>query len=234
MRRLIFSLMLLIHTIGYTAIAAEPPVPAVVPVVLAVIDGPAETIAGQLVVFDAGGSTGTGYDWLVLADKNTDGLWRVFENGQFLAFASPISGTYRIVLSVAVDSQSDVVEAVLQNGMPGPDPPFPPGQKWQVVIVYESADLDNLSSEQQSIIKSLTFREQVVAAGHKILPGGIIDQGAVDSEGKAPETVAPYLAACKGKALPRLCISAMTGGEVQTFPLMADEVAVLNFLNGAK
>jgi len=241
--------MLVLGMIGGLATAADAPgvvsttvPPAAVPpaadlAAMAVIDGPTESVAGQLVVFDAASSTGTGYDWLVSADVNTDGLWQVFEDGRYLAFASPIPGKYRIVLSVAVEGQSNVVELTFQNGEPGPPPdppPFPPGQKWQVVIVYESAQLDNYSPEQQSIIKSLTFREQVTAAGHKILSGGIIDQGAPSRTGEPPKSLAPYLAAAKSKSLPRLCISAMTGGTVQTFPLMADEAAVLNFLNGVK
>ena len=92
---------------------------------LAVIVGPTSTPAGELVEFDAGESTGAGYDWLVTGPSNCDGRWKVYEGGQILIFASPEPGEYRIVLSVALDNLSDLTAIVLQNGT-GPDPPVPP------------------------------------------------------------------------------------------------------------
>ena len=107
MRRFFFFLCLL----ATPAVAEEP---AAAP--LAVIDGPTKTAAGEQVIFDAGGSTGTGYFWIVSSEQKTEGRWHTWEDNRFLSFSSPQPGTYRFTLSVALDNQSHAVEHVLQNG----------------------------------------------------------------------------------------------------------------------
>lgn len=206
---------------------------------LAVIDGPTVTPAGELVEFDAGGSTGSGYDWIVSGPSNTEGRWSVYEGGRILVFASPENGDYRITLSVALDGKSDLVEIVLRNGTESDDedsdvdPPLLV-DKWQVVIIYESNRLDNMTPDQQSIIKSLAFREQLSEAGHRIIPGGIWDRDTPDSAGGIPEVLAPYNSACGDEALPRICLSPMTGGKIRTFALPASTEAVMTLLEGVK
>ncbi len=221
--------------------ASQIPDPPTVP--LAVICGPTETPAGELCVFDASGSTGAGYDWNVSGDRNTAGRWEIVDDGRRLVFASPELGKYKISLSVAIGGQSDLVEWILHNGKkPDPDdddpddedPPLPPDNKWQIVIVYESSTLGKLSPEQQSIIKSLTFRQRLAAAGHIILEGGIFDKDGINRDGKTPERIAPFYAAVRNTKLPVLCIAPVASGPVKVFPLPADEDAVLKLLGGEK
>ena len=213
----------------------------------AIITGPTSTAAGELVVFDAGESTGGGYDWEVLADKTTKGRFRAFEDGQFLAFASPDPGVYKIVLSVAKDNKSTIAVLVLVNGKyippdPDVDPDIdpdidPPNNKWQIAIIYERGELDNYTPEQQSIIKSLTFRKSLTDAGHIIVPGGIVDQHVKGRDGKVPKSLAPYLAACGDDKLPRICISSKTVEEVPRsfyIPVDADDESILELLKGAE
>jgi len=211
---------------------------------LAVINGPTETPVGELVEFDAGDSVGAGYDWKVLSSRNTEGRWRVYENGRVLAFASPEAGTYKIVLSVSNSDLSNIAVLVVQNGTdPGPEPdpdpdpvdPVdpPPGTKWAVSIIYEKDDLDELPKDQHAIIKSLTFRERLKTTGHRLVIGGITDQHVTNGDGDMPKQLAPYLETAKGKELPALCISPVEGGgTVKYYPLPKDQDATLALLNG--
>ena len=208
---------------------------------IAVITGPTDTAAGELVEYDAGDSTGSGYDWLVISRQSTANRYRVSESGRYLYFASPEIDTYYIVLSVAQGDKSDVVTWVLNNGTdPNPDvdpidPPLP-NKQWQVVIIYERGELDDYSPQQQSIIKSLTFRKKLIEAGHSLVEGGVTDKDTVDRTGVAPRKLLPYLSACKGTELPRICIASPTGGTVQDFyiPKEATDESILALLGGAK
>ncbi len=236
-------LLLLLLLIMPVMADMPPDTPVAADVPLAVICGPASTPVGELCVFDASGSTGAGYDWNVSADRNTDGRWEIVDDGQRLVFASPEPGKYKISLSVAIDGQSDLVEWILGNGKepgpdpdpdPGPDPPLPPDNKWQIVIVYESSTLGKLSPEQQSVIKSLTFRKRLAKAGHLILPGGIFDKDGIDRNNQVPKGLAPFVAAVRDTKLPVLCIAPVASGPVKVFPLPADEDAVIELLGGEK
>jgi len=113
-----------------------------------------------------------------------------------------------------------------------PDPPPPPNQKWQVVIVFESADLDNYPRSQQVMLGSLTFRSSLKTKGHKLVAGGIIDKDIKDRDGKTPEALKPFLGAASGKPLPQLCIAPVGGGEVRAVPLPLTEAEVFQVLEG--
>lgn len=113
---------------------------------------------------------------------------------------------------------------------PPPPPPPPPVKHWQVVIVYETNDLDNYSRGQQVLIGSLVFRENLAAAGHVLVAGGVVDQDVEDEAGNVPQGLAPYLQPAKGKQLPRLCIAAEVGAEVLDFLLPETEAAVFDLL----
>jgi len=209
----------------------------------AIIDGPTKTPVDTLVQFDAGGSTGGGYAWHISGPEG--GRWLTHDGHRRLAFASPVPGIYRITLAVAADNRAAIAQVILHNGTP-PDPddedpddedpvdPPKPDAKWQVVIVYESNDLDNMPAGQVAVIKGLAFREKLAAAGHTILHGGITDQHVTNAEGETPAALSPFLAACKGKPLPRICVSPIAGGPVQTFALPANEADTLALLQGVK
>jgi hypothetical protein len=162
----------------------------------------------------------------------------------FVVFQGGVKGSFSLCVGSYHDDETHLEQYVINTGTPDDvtppdpddeddDPPLPPQDKWQVVIVYESNDLDNMPSKQRLMITGLAFREKVAAAGHFIVKGGITDQHIIDASGKAPSSLAPFLAACKGKPLPRICIAPITSGTIQTFPLPADETATLNLLKGA-
>jgi len=114
-----------------------------------------------------------------------------------------------------------------------PDPPLPPdppvpGEKWQVAIVFERTQLDNLPWSQRTIIGSLVFRERLREAGHRLV--AIVDQDVEGADGKPPKDLAAYLNACKGDPVPRICLAPLKGGPVRDFPLPMTEDEVFALL----
>lgn len=114
---------------------------------------------------------------------------------------------------------------------PPPPPPPPPDQKWQVVIIYELDDRDNYSRGQQVILTSLEFRARLKKEGHRLVPGGIVDQDVIDADGAIAKELAPYFSASEGDPLPRICIAPLGGGRVLDFVLPETEQAVFDLLN---
>ena len=152
------------------------------------------------------------------------------------------AGQFDIILDVNIPTKYELVFHALQIGEgvdpvdpPDPiNPPLPPGKKWQVAVVYEKENAIKLPVAQRLIISSLEFRDKLKVAGHKLVPGGMVDQHIVAADGSIPADLKPYLDAAKGKALPRLCIAPIGGGDVLDFPLPATEVDVLELLEKGK
>jgi len=150
------------------------------------------------------------------------------------------AGTFDLILDVNIPNKYELVFHALVIGGGGddppnpPDPPLPPNQKWRVAIVFERTKLDNLMKGQQQLIGSLTFRDKLKAAGHLLVPGGVVDQHTKDADGKTPKDLAPYLDAVEGDPLPRICLEPIGGGDVLDFPLPSSEAAVFELLEKGK
>ena len=176
---------------------------------------------------------GTGFAWFILGPRGMERWVKTAPGGVSIAFTGP-PGKYTIMLVVLLEEGGlDQGHATITIGEeePGPDPPTP-GQKWQVVIVHESHDLDNLPRGQQVLLASLKFRERLKAVGHRLI--AIVDKDTLDAHSRVPEELAAYLSAASGRPLPQICISPMTGGKVRCFPLPADGDAVLKLLEDPK
>lgn len=114
-----------------------------------------------------------------------------------------------------------------------PDPPDPPNpdRKWQVMIVHESNDLDNLPRGQVELLSSLSLREELKAAGYVLL--GVYDDDSCAS-GQCSVALRPWFAAVAGETMPRVAIAPVGGGNVKDFPLPADKAGLLKLLQEAK
>lgn len=200
-----------------------------------------EEIAEHHGIQAVAGLDGTGYAWFVLGPRGFEQWWATGPNNASIVWCGP-PGTYRVMLVVLLRSgalDQGHATVVVTGGAtpdppaPGPDPPAP--QRWQVVIVYESGRREELPRGQQVLLSSLTFREALAEAGHRLVAGGIVDQHIKDSRGRVPEALAPYFAAVSAdESLPRLCIAPMSGGAVIDFPLPETEAGVLELLRTAR
>lgn len=130
-------------------------------------------------------------------------------------------GKVGIVLMVVQEGVGALLVHEVTVG-PFPDPPLPPpppNRKWQIVIVHESNDKDNLPRSQQVLLSSIVFRKTLAAAGHHLIEGGIVDHDIRGAGGEVPKVLAPFFRSCEGKPLPRICIVPLTGGAVKSYPL---------------
>ena len=218
---------------------------------VALIVGHNTAVPGELVMLKTTGSQGgVLYRWDSFPNSTPHFFWPVllptgvgpdgqltYENAAI--FSSLNQGRFAIILAVAESNQPALcVHEIAVGNDPGPNPPDPPDppdppppdQKWQVVIVYEMNDLDNLPGSQQAIISGLVFRKALADAGHALVPGGIVDQHIKDKDGKVPTPLVAYLEACEGDPLPRICIAPFSGGDVRDYPLPITEAGVLELL----
>lgn len=110
------------------AMAQDPapspgPVPTPVPVPpapKAVVIGPTEPQAfGDLICLDGSQSVGSGHCWKLIGSSKT---FKVTDGGTQVMFATGTAGTYRFVMSVAVDGKSDITEFDVVVSSPQPDP----------------------------------------------------------------------------------------------------------------
>ena len=99
-----------------------------------------------------------------------------------------------------------------------PIPPPVPGGPYQILLLYDQDQLDNLPADQRALLTSLVYRQQLTAKGHRVL--GVF----------AAQTINPanasrfkaYFDAVKDDPLPRIAIAKLDGGKVADFPLPAN------------
>lgn len=145
-------------------------------------------------------------------------------------------GTYSIIAicgkswdSASAISKVVIVAGEAPNPPNPPDPPGPnPGGKQQVVIFYETFQLDNLPRGQQVLLKSLEFRKKLKAAEHNLL--GIYDINILGSGGTIPKVLEPYVQAAGDKNVPCICIAPIEGGTIKCYDLPADSAATLELI----
>ncbi len=164
----------------------------------AIISGPTETAAGELVILDAGESTGVGYDWRVEPEALADGRWQLYEDKRVLVFASPVPGRYTFILSVAQDNQSSVAVLHVVNGEaptpnpfpdpnPTPEPPDPlpePGKRWVMIFEERNPNQNGRTRAVGNLIKDQKMRKYLIDKGHEFQ---IVDQT------NPPAAFKPYL-----------------------------------------
>lgn len=100
---------------------------------------------------------------------------------------------------------------------PKPDPPIPPkpGGPYQILLLYDADQLDNLPADQRALLTSLVYRQKLTAAGHRVL-------GVLAAQTINPANASKFKAffdAVKDDPLPRIAIAKLDGGKVADFPL---------------
>ena len=140
-------------------------------------------------------------------------------------------GAYTVA-AIAGTSWQDahsISRVVVVTGATPPNPLVPPvpepGGPYQVALVYEKDTLHKLPKSQQTMLKSLVFREALEAAGHVIV--GVVDRDAKTTPGAR---IRVFLDACKGDAMPRLVIAGLDGKGLRDMPLPATQAKVLELL----
>jgi hypothetical protein len=202
---------------------------------------------GRLVRLEARGIVPAVGEWIVLPpSENFD----VIASGQRAYFSGERPGTYNfaIVRYDAANGQQRVlasVRVIVGDGEDPPDPddgddedpddgddenpPLPPpGSKYRVAVIFEKDDLDEMPPAQAILLSSLTFRERLETAGHKVV--ALVDQHIEGPDGERPSELAKYFDAVEGDTLPRICLEPIGGGQVIDFPLPVDEDAVFELL----
>jgi len=97
----------------------------------------------------------------------------------------------------------------------------------------ESADMEELSKEQCTIVSSLKLREELKKRGHAFV--GSFDRDSIGRSG-VPDRLKPWWDAVKGDRMPRVALAPHTreGGPIIDFPLPQDTAALWKLLEEGK
>lgn len=125
-------------------------------------------------------------------------------------------------------------DLVVEGVGPGPNPPNPPGpqpgEKHQLLFLYESNDLQSMPLPRRALLTSLTLRNKINSLGHKVL--GYYDKDEKTPSGVAPAILAPFLVATESHSLPCVAVAPKAGGVIEVFDLPENEAALLKLLGG--
>lgn len=190
------------------------------------IVAPAEVPEHSLVMVQTSES-GTDYAWTVLGPCGEE---QVAVFGRQMVFTGP-PGRYAILqawtTATGETRQAFTFTTILPAGddqeppdpTPTPPPPEPiieTGPRW-VVIIEETADRQNLTPGQLSIIASRSLDPYCQKNGHHLR---IYDQDSKDSQGNASTVIAPYIKVIDGSPLPSVVIlDAATNKTLHVGPL---------------
>jgi len=130
-------------------------------------------------------------------------------------------GTY-IVKAIAINWEARTFSflscrVVVDDPNP-PEPPGPkPGEKHQLMIFHESADLDSLPTGQRLILTSASVHAEIAKTGNVFLGIADIDDSGVDGRGKYQV----WWDAVAGHKLPCIAMAALDGGDISVIDLPA-------------
>jgi hypothetical protein len=149
--------------------------------------------------------------------------WRVSSDGLGVLWTAP-PGRYTLRVISVHWAEKRVAQwrlvVTIGDKPPGPEPKPPepeprPDQKYQVVILIESGNLDDLPSGQLEIVASRKFRAALQAAGHQLV-------AIVDRDTPPSDRLRPFFAAASGKSPPLLLRAPLAGGQIEAIPLPAN------------
>lgn len=122
---------------------------------------------------------------------------------------------------------NEKAELVL-DGQNGPDPtpgPTPePVGPWKIVLFYDEATLDDMTRDQQAIMRGEAVKSILEARGHKLL------QRVEGHPSNPPAAIREFVEAVLGKSLPRVALQSFDGGVVLDYALPETLEGFLNSL----
>ena len=231
------SLVALVCSVAYGQIKVPPESSAHTPIVA--------TITAQMpegATFDGGWKTGDGVHVIPVADgavhiwarpgKHSleySGFWLHLKE---ITFKDGDGNDITITSYLGHGFINEEAEfSVLGGTDPPPDPPGPlPGQKYQLVLFVAADNLDQMDPSQRHLVTSLNVRTGLREHGHHLVQ--VIDNDQI-REG-VPTKWVPFVEAVMGDALPRVAIAPVEGGAVSDYPLPANYLALLKFLEDPK
>lgn len=121
------------------------------------------------------------------------------------------------------------------TGDPGPDPPDPPdpptpGGPYQIMLMFDGDQLDNLPREQRDLLTSLSLRQRLVASGHVLLE--VLEAGGLG--GSVPPAYQPWVNAVKGDPMPRVALAPKDGGTIKDYALPENETDLMKLLENPR
>jgi len=196
--------------------------------------------------FDGGWAiTGSGKaEAAKLDEPRTIGIW-----GTAGTYEIKYSGFWLLLKEITFkdgDGNTVTIQSYLGHGMVneratlvlegenGPDPqpdPNPVGP-WKIVLFYDSATLDDMTRDQQAIMRAIMRGEAIKATlkglGHQLL------QRVEGHPTSYPPELREFIQAVAGKSLPRVALQLPAGGAVLDYPLPTTIDAFLKSLKDPK
>ena len=157
--------------------------------------------------------------WLVLRDGAPvpGEAFALKAGGSILTFEGPPGGVYTVVFIPHDLDQAITATQMTLGGCEPPPPPPPPNGKWQVMLFYQSSELDNMPLAQRELIAGRKFREDLAKRGHYF--AGAFD---VDAIVRTSGELTTWWASVQGDPMPRVAVAPREGGDVAGYPLPAD------------
>jgi hypothetical protein len=198
----------------------EPIVIKVVPTgvpTTALLRGSLQVTAGS--VLQPVATESTYFCWAASGDHviSAKGIWVVTDTGKLGGILQDF-GMYDFTKTFTVGPEVPPVP------FPPPVPPVPPlpkpGGPYQILLLYDQDQLDNLSADQRALLTSLVYRQKLTSVGHRVL--GVFAAQSI-SKPEASKFKA-FFTAVKDDPLPRIAIAKLDGGKVADFPLPTNMV----------
>lgn len=221
MGRIVAAVCLLWCSVGMAGITVTPAQTGVGSKVIA-------TVTAQIpkgATFDGGWTVSGKAEHEKLASAGKIGIW-----GPAGTYEVKYSGFWILLKEVSFkdgDGNTVVIQSYLGHGFineqatfvlegtNGPDPPDPPGPvgPWKIVLFYESSRLDNLTRDQQSLLRGEWVKGRLQERGHELV------QRVQGHPSSYPPELREFVTAVRGKSLPRVALQGFDGGTVYHYPL---------------
>jgi hypothetical protein len=221
MRWLASIIVLLWCAAGYTQITVTPPKAAVGTKVTAVVE--ADVPEGAQ--FDGGWEIDCDGDCRAqlaeLAEPNSIGIW-----GPAGEYDITYSGFWLLLKDVTFkdgDGNEITIQSYLGHGFideqakfvlegkQDPDPP--PDGKWKIVLFYDASTLDDMTRDQQAIMRGESVKADLKKRGHELV------QRIEGHPTRYPSALREFVQAVRGRSLPQVAVQSKDGGAVYAFPL---------------